>query len=861
MSKKLLINVVHPEEARVAIVEEGRLVELDIEVAGSEQTRGNVYKGVVVRVEPGLQAAFVDIGLKKLGFLQMGEIHPDCWQWRDDVPEDQRKRRPRIQEILRRGQELIVQVEKGERDMKGAALTSYLSLPGRYMVLMPGSDSAGISRKVESESERKKLKELAAQMEIPEGIGYIMRTEALGKSKTELTKDFKSLLKLNQEILAKAKKTKAPALIYQEHDLVIRTIRDYFTAEIDEVLVDSPEVYQQAKDFFKRTMPKFESLVKLHQERRPIFSRYQLEEQIDQIHEKKVLLKSGGSLVIEPTEALVSIDVNSGKSTGEKGVEDTAFKTNMEAAEEVARQLRLRDLGGLIVIDFIDMRDRKHMADVEKTIKNALKADKARVTVGKISQFGILEMSRQRIKPTLSEASYLECPHCEGRGKVKSVENMAISFLRKVHASAAKGTAAEVRGGLPLEVAYYLLNRKKRDLTQIENDYEIEVTIKGKPSFHMNQLELEVVKRDRPLPVEPLVEEVREAPLAPPLEEVEAAEASAGEEAKGKKKRRRKKKGKPEGELAAPEAGEVADEEALEEIVIDGGFAEVIAAEPVAAQEGEAGPESLPADEHKKKRRRRKRRGAKAHAAEEPTELEIPATAVEEVQVAAGGETVAIAEGETQAEEQKKKRRRRKRRGAKPAAVEGSPPQAAAVTAASETAPAPQAEELPAGEAEASVEEHKKKRRRRKRSAEKIHAAGEPAVQPESVEAQSQVTERQEPAEPAPAPAKKRAPRVAKKTAGTAEEAPLPVVLPPASAEQPVPAAKGKGRSAKAVPEGLPETAVPEAGKKPVRARKPAAAKAQEEPAQPASSEEAKPVRKRTPRKKKEAPPEAAGEA
>ena len=346
MSKKMLINVMHPEEARVAIVEDGRLVELDIEIAGSEQTRGNVYKGVVVRVEPGLQAAFVDIGLKKLGFLQMGELHPDYWQWRDDIPEEQRKRRPRIQEVLRRGQELIVQVEKGERDMKGAALTTYLSFPGRYMVVMPGSDSAGVSRKVESEGDRKKLKEMAAEMKIPEGIGYIIRTEALGKTKTELNKDLKSLLKLNQEILAKAKKAKAPALIYQELDLVIRTIRDYFTAEIDEVLVDNPEVYEQARAFFKVTMPKLEKMVKLHQEKRPIFSKYQLEEQIDQIYEKKVPLKSGGSLVIEPTEALVSIDVNSGKSTGEKGVEDTAFKTNMEAAEEAARQLRLRDLGG-----------------------------------------------------------------------------------------------------------------------------------------------------------------------------------------------------------------------------------------------------------------------------------------------------------------------------------------------------------------------------------------------------------------------------------------------------------------------------------------------------------------------------------
>lgn len=612
MSKKMLINAVHPEEARVAIVKDGRLVELDIEIAGSEQTRGNIYKGIVVRVEPGLQAAFVEIGLKKLGFLQMGELHPDFWQWRDDIPEESRKRRPRIQEVLRRGQELIVQVEKGERDMKGAALTSYLSLPGRYMVAMPGSDSAGISRKVESEADRKVLKELAAELKIPEGIGYIIRTEALGKKKTELNKDLQSLIKLHREIRAKGAKAKAPALIYQESDLVIRSIRDYFTAEIDEVIVDNPEVYKQAREFFKRTMPKYENLVKLHQEKRPIFSRYQLEEQIDQIYEKKVQLKSGGSLVIEPTEALVSIDVNSGKSTGERGVEETAFKTNMEAVDEAARQLRLRDLGGLIVLDLIDMRDKKHMSEVEKALKLALKADKARVTVGKISQFGMLEMSRQRIKQTLDQGSVLICPHCEGRGKVKSVENMAISFLRKVHAAAAKGTVAEVRGGLPLEVAYYLLNRKKRELVRIETDYEIAVTIKGKPSFLMNQLELETIRREKPFPHEALPEEIVEAPAdvtepAPSEERDEAAAPTAeGAEIK-KKKRRRKKKAKGEAEQpAGVDAGEMAFEHPAGETIPE----EIPEKAEPATEEEEAGVvNELKPGEHKKKRRRRRRRG------------------------------------------------------------------------------------------------------------------------------------------------------------------------------------------------------------------------------------------------------------
>ena len=478
MPKKMLINALHPEESRVAIVDEnGQLVDLDIEITGSEQMRGNIYKGIVLRVEPGLQAAFIDIGLKKPAFIQMGELHPDNWQWRDDVPEEQRKRRPRIQEVLRRGQELIVQVEKDERDMKGAAVTTYISLPGRYMVLMPGSDSSGISRKVEGEGERKKMKELAAEMTFREGVGYIIRTEAMGRSIEELQRDLDQLLIKYDEIVAKGSRIKGPAIIYQEYAVVIRTIRDYFSADIDEVLVDSKEVCKEAKAFFKETMPSFEKRVKMHQEKRPIFSRFQIEEQIDQIYEKKVLLKSGGSLVIEPTEALVSIDVNSGKSTGERNVEDTAFRTNMEAVDEAARQLRLRDLGGLIVLDLIDMREMKHVKEVEKALKAALKSDKARVTVGRISQFGMLEMSRQRIKQTLEQGSVHDCPHCSGRGKVKGVENMAISFLRKVHAAAAKGTAAEVRGELTLEVAYYLLNRKKRELVQIENDYDIEVMV------------------------------------------------------------------------------------------------------------------------------------------------------------------------------------------------------------------------------------------------------------------------------------------------------------------------------------------------------------------------------------------------
>lgn len=615
ISKKMLINVMHPEEARVAIVHDGRLMELNIEISGKEQAKGNIYKGIVLRVEPGLQAAFVDIGRAKPGFLQMGELHPDFWQWRDDIPEDQRKRRPRIQEVLRRGQELVVQVEKDERDNKGSALTSYLSLPGRYMVIMPGSDSTGISRKVEQEGERKKLKEIVAGMNIPEGIGYIIRTEAVGRTPEELQKDLENLLELYDDIKGRAAEATGAGEIYRDSGLIIRSIRDYFSDDIDEVLVDSKDAYREAKEFFRETMPKCEKRVKLHKEKRPIFSRFQLEEQIDQIYDKRVALPSGGSLIIEPTEALVSIDVNSGKSSGERGIEDTAFKTNLEAAEEVARQLRLRDLGGLIVIDFIDMRERKHNIEVEKALKQALKMDKARVNLGRISEFGMLEMSRQRIAKTLNDAIHLACPHCEGRGKVKSVEAMALSFLRKVHAAAAKGTVAEVRGSLPLEVAYYLLNRKKRELTQIENDYEIEVTVKGKPSFTMNQLELETVKREKPRMEDVLASEaeaaeapkpsaLKEAPPEPASAEEKAAEGGVAEGGKKRKRRRKKKKHSGEG------AGATTAEQPVETPAVGESPAKLEQETVQVAEEthdhGEGALLETPAKAKKRKRRRRK---------------------------------------------------------------------------------------------------------------------------------------------------------------------------------------------------------------------------------------------------------------
>ena len=495
MSKKMLINASHPEENRVAIVVDGVLSELDIELAGQEQARGNIYKAIVVRVETGLQAAFVDYGADKPGFLQISEIHPDLYPAKAET-----SGRPRIADILHRGQDIMVQVVKEERGNKGAALTTFLSLPGRYMVLMPDSTTKGVSRKISEEAQRKTLKKNMAELNLPEQMGYIVRTAGIGKEKEELKRDFDYLVRLYEGIVQRKEQVKAPAQLYQESNLAIRSIRDYFSADMDEVLVDDEKVFQDAKDFFALVMPEHAHLVKRHRERRPIFSRYQIEEQIDILSRNQVSLPSGGSIVVDPTEALVAIDVNSGKMSSESGIEATAVKTNLEAAGEIGRQLRLRDLGGLIVIDFIDMRDRKNNREVEQELRKALKNDKARVSIGRISQFGLLEMSRQRIKPVLSVGAYSSCPHCHGLGKVKSIEAQAVSFLRQVHTAAAKGQVGHIEARVPYEVANYLLNQKRATINRLEILLDLNVTILGQMDMLPGDLALESFKREKSTP-------------------------------------------------------------------------------------------------------------------------------------------------------------------------------------------------------------------------------------------------------------------------------------------------------------------------------------------------------------------------
>ncbi len=569
MTRKMLINATHPEELRVAIVEDGLLSELDIEVAGKEQTRGNIYKASVVRVESSLQAAFVDYGGERLGFLQLGEIHPFYYPSNEN---GSAKNRPRINEILRPGKELVVQVVKEERGTKGAALTTFLSLAGRYMVLMPESDSKGISRKIDNESDRKQLKQAMASLDLPENIGYIVRTAGIGKSAEELKRDFDYLVRIYRTIQERAREIKAPTLIFRESNLIIRCIRDYFREDMDEVLVDDRQVFSDAKDFFQMVMPDHTRVVKLHQEKRPIFSRYQIEEQIETISQNKVQLPSGGSIVLDSTEALVAVDVNSGKMATEQGLEATAYKTNMEAAAETARQLRLRDLGGLIVIDFIDMRDRKHIREVEKCLKEALASDKSRVTVGRISQFGLLEMSRQRLKPTLAAGSYIACPHCQGSGRLKSVEAQGVAFLRRIQTSIAKGQIGLVEGELPLAAALYLLNDKREELSELERKYDLEIRLVGRTELLPHEADLKLHKREKlpdkedkeekepvltPLEVAAITETVAEQ-----VEEIPKEQAAALSEEENQVRKKRRRRRRPRKQTEEPPAAAAAGESA-----------------------------------------------------------------------------------------------------------------------------------------------------------------------------------------------------------------------------------------------------------------------------------------------------------
>ncbi|MHB1544793.1 MAG: Rne/Rng family ribonuclease [Gammaproteobacteria bacterium] len=455
--KRMLINATQPEELRVAVVDGQKLVDLDIEIPSREQKKANIYKAKINRVEPSLDAVFVDYGGDRNGFLPTKEIHPQYFQNGDS-----------IRERLPEGLELIVQVEKEERGNKGAALTTYVSLAGRFMVLMPENPkAAGVSRKIDGD-DREEAHQILSGLRIPDSMGVILRTAAMGRTSEEVQWDLDYLVQLWGAIKKAAEVRKAPFLVYQEDNIVVRALRDHLKTDISEILIDDSRMYEGARAFAEQVMPQYLERLKLYQEPTPLFTRYQIESQIAQAFEREIVLPSGGRLVFDRTEALISIDVNSARSTRGGDIEETALTTDLEAAEEIARQLRIRDLGGLIVIDFIDMEQERHRRDVENRLREALQLDRARVQVGKISRFGLLEMSRQRLRASLEESTQVTCPRCKGSGKIRSVESLSLLILRLIEEEAMKDGANRIVAHLPLSVATYLLNEKRSSLTGIE---------------------------------------------------------------------------------------------------------------------------------------------------------------------------------------------------------------------------------------------------------------------------------------------------------------------------------------------------------------------------------------------------------
>lgn len=473
--KRMLINATQPEELRVALVDGQRLYDLDIESRAREQKKSNIYKARVVRIEPSLEAAFVDYGAERHGFLPFKEIARSLFK--SDPSDNPKSGRMSIADAISEGQEFIIQIEKEERGNKGAALSTFISLAGRYLVLMPNNPRAGgVSRQIEG-SDRSEAKDAMSGLEVPEGMGLILRTAGIGKSSEDLQMDLDYLSQLWSAISSAADERSAPFLIYQESDVVIRAIRDYLRKDINEIWIDDAEVHKRCHDFMSKVMPHNLEKLKLYKENDPLFTRYQIEYQIESAFSREVRLPSGGALIIDHTEALISIDINSARATKGSDIEETALNTNIEAAEEIARQLRLRDLGGLIVIDFIDMLSNRNQREVENTMRESLRMDRARVQVGRISRFGLLEMSRQRLRPSLGESSHIPCPRCDGQGTIRDVESMALSVLRIIEEEAMKDMTAKVFACVPVDAATFLLNEKRQAISEIQHRLDVDILV------------------------------------------------------------------------------------------------------------------------------------------------------------------------------------------------------------------------------------------------------------------------------------------------------------------------------------------------------------------------------------------------
>ncbi len=517
--KRILINATQEEEVRVAIVDGQRLDNFDIESSAKKQTKSNIYKGIVTRVEPSLEAAFIDYGAKRHGFLPLKDISRQYFQNQNDEPSNDesdendetaaendnetpetnnngKKPRLNIKELIKEGQELIIQIDKEERANKGAALNTFISLAGRYLVLMPNNPRAGgVSRRIEGE-ERSDAREAMRQLNLPKGMGVILRTAGLGKGPEELDWDLQYLLQLWQAITTSANECKAPVLIYQENNVILRTIRDYLRADIDEILIDEANVHHDAVEFMKHVMPHHMEKIKLYNDIVPLFTRYQIESQIESAFQREVRLPSGGAIVIDHTEALLAIDINSSRATKGGDIEETALNTNLEAVDEIARQLRLRDLGGLVVIDFIDMLNHRNQREIENRMREALKVDRARVQIGRISRFGLLEMSRQRLRPSLGDSSQIVCPRCSGQGSIRSIESLAFAILRLIEEEAMKGKTVKIIAQVPVNVATFLLNEKRQAVIDIEARQKIEVMLIPNPQLESPQFEVQRIRAD-----------------------------------------------------------------------------------------------------------------------------------------------------------------------------------------------------------------------------------------------------------------------------------------------------------------------------------------------------------------------------
>ena len=708
MTKRLLIDARQSEETRVVLLSGTRIEDFDYETENRKQLKGNVYLARVTRVEPSLQAAFVEYGGNRQGFLAFSEIHPDYYRIpiedrealmaaerasndaedsdedsvdapetvggedadEEDIRPKRQVRKYKIQEVISRKQIMLVQVVKEERGNKGAALTTYLSLAGRYCVLMPNSTRrGGVSRKITNAADRKRLKTIVGGLDVQDGTAVIVRTAGAKRTKPEISRDYAYLSKLWDEIRTKTLESQAPSLIHEEGDLVKRSIRDLYTSEVDEVLVEGEEAYKEARSQMKMLIPSHVKRVQKYDDPLPIFQRYQVEQQMDTIHSPQVTLKSGGYLVINQTEALVAIDVNSGRSTRERNIEETALKTNLEAADELARQLRLRDLSGLIVVDFIDMEENRNQQAVERRMKDAMRNDRARIQIGSISHFGLLEMSRQRLRISFNESITSLCPHCEGTGRIRSVETAALQMLRVIEEEAMKGAMDELRVSMHRDVALYILNHKRDAIGALEERFGFHIVILAGDNLIATEHEVERVgwqgkkarRQDRPAAKEPVADNENE-------DEDESAEVPAEGTAETEDEQpKRRKRGRRGGRRRRRRGGESADGAA--ESTTDGEVTDQAANddEPsdAAAETAEAADADGAGESDTKPKSRRRSRGSGRTSADKVA-VEADAEAAPETTAETSDETPAETPAETAAEspdraEEKPKRRTRKK--------------------------------------------------------------------------------------------------------------------------------------------------------------------------------------------------------